>query len=259
MNRAFVPAHLVALALTALAARPAFAFVCETFDGDNCIRWLSAQATIRPFLSPFNQSVFDAGADWTGANAGFRFNVVSGGLFNDPCTTPGPCEGTGAAGENPVFFTSTVCGRGFGGDIIAQTINCYRLDNGGIVNAPVFFNNRINWAVYDGPLIPGVTDIRRVVLHELGHVAGLNHPDDADQNVIAVMNGRVSSIDRPQADDIDGMRAVYGGGPPPSSGGGVTGGCSLIPGAAGSLSSLVWASLFPLALLMPRSWPQQSR
>lgn len=254
MTRTIVRAFLAALGLTLIVAqRPAGAFVCETFDGDNCIRWLAAQATIRPFLAPFDQSVFDTGADWTATNAGFRFNVVGGGLFNDPCTTPGPCEGTGASGDNPVFFTSNVCGRSFGGDVIAQTINCYRLDNGGIVNAPVFFNSRINWTVYDGPLIPGATDIRRVILHELGHVAGLNHPDDAGQNVLAVMNGRVSSIDRPQADDVAGMRFVYGGGPPPPSGGGASGGCTLTPGAAGSRSSLLSLSLLPLVLLVPRS------
>lgn len=227
----------VAAILVEGGRNPAAAFVCQTYDGENCIRWLAAEATMRPFLGPqFDPSVFFAAALWTETGAGFRFNVASGGQFNDPCTTPGPCSGTGASGDNPVFFSSGVCGRSFGNDVLAQTVNCYRLDNGGIVNSPVFFNSRVNWAVYDGPLILGATDIRRVILHELGHVAGLNHPDDAGQNVIAVMNGRVSAIDRPQQDDVAGLRFIYAGGPPPG-GGGASGGCTLAPASGGRLSA----------------------
>jgi hypothetical protein len=182
---------------------------------------------------------------------GLRFNVTTDGAFRDPCTTPGPCPGTGAAGENPVFFTTSVCGGGnFGSDVIAQTINCFRLDNGDVVNAPIFFNQNINWDAYDGNLISGVTDIRRVILHELGHVAGLGHPDDNGQNVMAVMNRRVSVIDRPQSDDINGMRFVYGGGnPPPLTT--TSGGCSLAPPQPESrLAS--WMLLLPCLLLLGR-------
>ena len=235
-------AAAILVCIAACLPRSAEAFVCETHDGENCIRWLDAQASIRSFLGApsqplindtltWDQNTFFAGGDWTAANAGFRFNVFTGGTFNDPCTTPGPCQGTGAVGENPVFFTDSVCGRSFGGDVIAQTINCFRLDNGGIVNAPVFFNRNNGWNAYDGSLIPGATDIRRVILHELGHVAGLGHPDDAGQNVVALMNRRVSSIDRPQADDINGMRFIYGGVTPPPPGGGASGGCTLMPSA----------------------------
>jgi hypothetical protein len=265
MQRLFIYLGVGVLVLVAAALpRAAQAYVCETYDGENCIRWLDAQATIRSFLGApsqplingtltWDQNTFLAGGDWTNANAGFRFNVFTGGTFLDPCTTPGPCEGTGAPGENPVIFTNTVCGRGFGGDVIAQTINCYRLDNGGIVNAPVFFNSNVGWNAYDGSLIPGVTDIRRVIAHELGHVAGLGHPDDSGQNVVALMNRRVSSIDRPQADDLDGMRFVYGGGPPPPPGGGATsGGCHIAPAAGAQVSwTMLLLLLAPLLTRLP--------
>lgn len=226
------------------------AFTCETFDDSNCIRWFEGQVTIKSFLgrpsgglingtTTWDQNTFMAANDWNSVAGGLRYNVTTDGPFRDPCTTPGPCAGTGAAGENPVYFTNSVCGGGnFGSDVIAQTVTCFRLDNGAIVNAPVFFNQNIRWNAYDGNLINGTTDIRRVILHELGHVGGLGHPDDAGQNVVAIMNRRVSVIDRPQADDVNGMRFVYGGGNPPPGVATSGGGCSLTPRQGSPVQSL---------------------
>lgn len=233
----FTSVRRLAVLVTLLASsQPAFAFSCELYDGDNCIRWFQGETTVKSFLGnpggtlingtiTWDQNTFLAANDWNSVSGGLRYNVTTAGEFRNPCTTPGPCSGTGAAGENPVFFTTSVCGgSSFGPDVIAQTVSCFRLDNGAIVNAPVFFNQNIGWNAYDGNLIGGVTDIRRVLLHELGHVAGLSHPDDAGQNVLAIMNRRVSSLDRLQQDDINGMRFVYAGAEPPppvsTSGGG---------------------------------------
>jgi hypothetical protein len=240
--------------------RGGWAFTCEMYDGENCIRWFEGEATVKSFLGrpsaplingtvTWDQNTFLAANDWNVLNAGFRFNVTTDAPFRDPCTTPGPCPGTGAAGENPVIFAASVCGGGsFGPDVIAQTVNCYRLDNGGIVNAPVFFNQNVGWNAYDGNLISGTTDIRRVILHELGHVAGLGHPDDAQQNVMAVMNRRISSIDRPQTDDINSLRFIYAGGSPPPPAATSGGGCSVTP-VQRQLSPWALAPiLFPLIL-----------
>ena len=49
----------------------------------------------------------------------------------------------------------------------------------------------------------------RLLLHELGHVVGLGHPDDAGQRVQAVMNSVISS-NVLQQDDIEGIRVLYG-------------------------------------------------
>ena len=56
-------------------------------------------------------------------------------------------------------------------------------------------------------------DIRRVTIHELGHVLGLDHPDQATppQTVTAVMNSSESDTDTMQADDIAGAQGLYGG------------------------------------------------
>jgi len=244
--------------LLAGSPRAVAAFACEKYDRENCIRWFEGQTTVKSFLgSPgqilinktltWDENTFKAANDWNVISGGLRYNVTTEGEFRDPCTTPGPCSGTGAAGENPIFFTSSVCGgSNFGPDVIAQTVSCFRLDNGAIVNAPIFFNQNAGWNAYDGNLISSVTDIRRVILHELGHVAGLAHPDDAGQNVFAVMNRRVSAIDRPQADDIAGMRFIYSGttNPPPVTTSG--GGCTLAPQRGSALQ--LWPLLLPLLL-----------
>ena len=50
--------------------------------------------------------------------------------------------------------------------------------------------------------------LRRLLLHEFGHAAGLGHPDDAGQRVQAVMNS-VIYHNHLQPDDIAGIRALY--------------------------------------------------
>src|SRR5262245_59919806 len=73
------------------------------------------------------------------------------------------------------------------------------------------------------------------MLHELGHVLGLEHPDDAGQTVVALMNSHVSDVDTLTQDDRDGAVFLY---PQPSltasvqasSGSGSGGGCTLRPG-----------------------------
>lgn len=260
MVRKYSAAALAGVAvLLACLPRIGAAFTCEMYDGENCIRWFEGEATVKSFLGrpsaplingtiTWDQNTFMAANDWNVLNAGFRYNVTTEGQFRDPCTTPGPCPGTGAAGENPIIFASSVCGGGnFGSDVIAQTVNCYRLDNGGIVNAPVFFNQNVGWNAYDGNLISGVTDIRRVILHELGHVAGLGHPDDAGQNVVAIMNRRVSFIDRPQSDDLASMRFIYTGGEPPPPITTSGGGCNVAPEQTPAPLHLLLA-LLPAAL-----------
>ena len=81
---------------------------------------------------------------------------------------------------------------------------------GEIVEADVVFNSGVDWGIYEGPQRGGVIDSYRVAVHEFGHVLGLDHPDEHGQVVSAIMNSRASDIDRLQADDIAGIRAIYG-------------------------------------------------
>src|SRR5207248_859983 len=46
--------------------------------------------------------------------------------------------------------------------------------------------------------------------HELGHALGLDHPDQHNQTVNAVMNSVISNADTAMPDDIAGIQSIYG-------------------------------------------------
>lgn len=115
---------------------------------------------------------------------------------------------------NNVFFAQNVYGTSFGGAIAITTL--WRTGNRR-TEADVVFNTRLDWNSYRGPLRNSTSgdtlfDLRRVALHEFGHVLGLDHPDEFGQNVRAVMNSSVSNLDALQDDDISGVQFLYGRG-----------------------------------------------
>ena len=113
---------------------------------------------------------------------------------------------------NEIVMDRTIDGDAFGTGILAVTISF--TDGGNTrVESDIIFNTNapFTWDSYRGPKRSGnVVDIQRVALHELGHVLGLNHPDDAGQQVTAIMNSHVSDIDVLQTDDITGAQVLYG-------------------------------------------------
>jgi hypothetical protein len=115
-------------------------------------------------------------------------------------------------GYNNVMFDSSVFGDAFDSQTLAVTTHWRR---GSVrTEADVVFNTAKSWNSYRGNLRPAsaggtLNDIRRVALHEFGHVLSLAHPDDVGQSVVAIMNSRASNIDTLQADDIDGVHAAY--------------------------------------------------
>jgi hypothetical protein len=122
---------------------------------------------------------------------------------------------------NSVVFSNTVFGQSFGRNTLAVTY--YHMQGSTLIEMDVLFNKAIVWDSYRGSLrfpIGGgmaVADIRRVFLHEVGHGIGLNHPDQAGQNVNAVMNATISDLENLAGDDISGIQALYGApvAPPP--------------------------------------------
>jgi hypothetical protein len=144
--------------------------------------------------------------------------------------------------------------------LVATTRKEYGLVNGrfAITRATTLLNPEFCWDAYDGPLRSGlchgqwqvIVDLRRTVLHELGHVLGLEHPDEGGQTVAAIMNHTTSDVDTLQADDEAGIRALY---PPPpvaaprqdvsaaaaAGGQGGGGGCAMGPGEADVILALL--------------------
>jgi hypothetical protein len=121
-------------------------------------------------------------------------------------STSGHADGDFA---NQVFFDSNYYGTAFSRDTLAITTRWYIGSQR--VEADVVFNTRVTWDSYRGNVRSnGVWDIRRVALHEFGHVLGLDHPDENGQNVNAIMNSILGNLESLTADDIAGARALYG-------------------------------------------------
>ena len=109
---------------------------------------------------------------------------------------------------NNVEFAATVYGNAWGGSTVGISLSLWTGNRK--TENDVLFNATKTWNSYEGPQQGGITDFRRIALHEFGHSLGLDHPDDAGQVVSAIMNSVSSDIDELQQDDIDGILSIYG-------------------------------------------------
>lgn len=148
----------------------------------------------------WSNAIRDAAETWNAAGSDFIFSFQDEGFsFHDPCQ---PAQGY-------LYVILTAPGRS----------TCPG-------DEPLLSAARINygpgWArVY---INAGTTRLQLFLLHEFGHAVGLGHPDEAGQNVEAVMNGATLSSGTSCSygtngrftcsllpDDIAGIRALYGG------------------------------------------------
>jgi hypothetical protein len=161
---------------------------------------LGASGSLRDGASSWGQSAEAALSVWNDYLNRSRFTVIR--------------DSTSARSErnliNNVFFAGNAYGDSFGTGTLAVTIIFFTGTR--IVETDVIFNSAVNWNSYRGNRIAGLTDFRRVAIHEFGHALGLDHPDEAGQSVSAIMNSTISNLDTVTSDDIAGAQSLYGGG-----------------------------------------------
>ena len=149
------------------------------------------------------------------SNSMVQWNQVGIGPGQDHAFFVAQTAGTsGSCGRNQaneVTWSATDCGLAFGSSTLAVTTTWSSA--GKVIEVDMLFNNAKSWSSYNGPLMfnangTSINDLNRVALHELGHAAGLDHPDDAGQSVASIMNSRESNTYTLQADDIAGAHAI---------------------------------------------------
>ncbi len=115
---------------------------------------------------------------------------------------------------NNVVFRTDVFGSAFDSRTLAVTAGFINRTTARYSEQDVVFNSNLAWNSYRGPLRGFTRDLRRVALHEFGHVLGLDHPDEAvpPQFVSAIMNSVVSDVDTLRDDDIAGVKSLYDSG-----------------------------------------------
>lgn len=146
--------------------------------------------------------------DWNAALVGERCQLTA--------ATSTSTAATQGDGINSVFFSKTVYGQSFGNQTLAVTL-VDDTDSDGVPGvriheADLIVNAGRDWDSYRGTLRTSPLDLRRVLLHEMGHVLGLDHPDTANppQTVTAIMNSTISDVQSIQSDDRAGLAALYG-------------------------------------------------
>lgn len=110
-----------------------------------------------------------------------------------------------------VFLSGDVYGRAFDAGVFVMTNRWYETATGRRTEFDTVFNSAYNWNSYRESQRPGITDLTRVALRQLGLAIGINAPDANGQpNVDALMNLGISDRDTLAFDDISGAQSFYG-------------------------------------------------
>lgn len=197
---------LLAALLLAVCARP-YTFITDNrTTGALPVKWPAGTVGLRIKLGSNGSSNYDTAAQ----DAARDWNAVLGNLqISTTVAAPSPASESNGSG-NEAVFAANAFGDSFDTNTLAVT-TVWHVNNER-TQADIVFNTAFTWSVYDGPRQGAPVDLRRVALHEMGHLLGLDHPDQAvpAQSVTAIMNSRISTLDRLSNDDITGVQQLYG-------------------------------------------------
>ncbi|MCC6208024.1 MAG: matrixin family metalloprotease [Gammaproteobacteria bacterium] len=186
----------------------------QTDTNINPVVWPDAKLVVEMtlnFSDAYKASLLDAmQTSWNAVGTPLQFQ--EGASAAQPCDK---ITGTNAAdGINAAGFRQTTCAGQAFGDALAVTQVTHVRRNGRweLSDTDIMVDQSRPWiAQRSGQLQSGTYDFHRVIIHELGHALGLEHPNDAFQQVTAIMNSQVSDVETLQTDDIQGVEFLYEG------------------------------------------------
>lgn len=154
----------------------------------------SGSVTLSDGSTSWNNAVFPALGSWNGVMGSTQL----GSVMNSTAAV--------SSGDhvNSMAFASSNFGQSFGSNTLAVTT--YWMSGSTMTEGDILFNSAQAWDSYRGAL-RSAYDIRRVALHELGHVLGLGHSNLSS----AIMYAYITNTDALTADDIAGVQSLYGG------------------------------------------------
>lgn len=178
--------------------------------------WIpGSQVVLQLGLGPTNISLQDGAASWN-ASAADAVDIWNGYLdFINVSSVSSPTVPQASGdGVNSVFFASTIFGDRFDEGTLAITLLRTDGEAGSHTGeADVVVNTAFRYDSYRGPeqsdVLGSVYDLHRILLHEFGHVLGLDHVTN-DPPGQALMEPIISDLDHLASDDIAGMQFLYG-------------------------------------------------
>jgi hypothetical protein len=142
--------------------------------------------------------------EWQRWNSNVVFSY--GGATTAPFGAKGP-DGSCDDGTNVIGWARLDPG------VIAETLTCVDKTGRRVIDADLALNVTYHWEDVNGtPESRHSFDIRSIVMHELGHVLSLGHPDPTDGRYQTMMGNAVYGETRkrtPALGDIIGLQTAY--------------------------------------------------